>query len=129
VITSNPSIKRGEIWRVDLTTERLGHEIDKVRPAVIVSRNSVNLASRSLVVVVPITDAEGKLKSDNSVRFPNHILLEPDSSNGLTKRSVVQCEQVRAIDRARLLARLGVVRPQQLESIADGLCWTLDLFA
>jgi mRNA-degrading endonuclease toxin of MazEF toxin-antitoxin module len=47
-------MKHGEVWLVDFAP-KVGQEIDKVRPAVIVNHDS--MGALQLKIVVPITDA------------------------------------------------------------------------
>ena len=47
-------MKQSEIWLVDFS-RRVGQEIDKVRPAIVVNHDTIG--ALQLKVVVPITDA------------------------------------------------------------------------
>ena len=91
--------KRGEIYLAALDPA-VGHEIKKTRPALVVQNDTSNRYS-AVTMVAPITSA---------VRLPLsplHVLLPADPSTGLTVASVAVFNQIRAVDRKRLIKRLG----------------------
>jgi mRNA interferase MazF len=56
------------------------------------------------------------------VRFPLnpvHVLLAADRTTGLAVTSVAVFNQIRAVDRARLVKRLGSVDDQTLERVDE----------
>ena len=53
-------MKQGEIWPVDFAA-KIGQEIDKKRPAIIVNHDSIGVLQ--LKVVIPITDV-GKINKN-----------------------------------------------------------------
>lgn len=110
---------RGEVWLVNLDPT-VGDEIRKVRPAVIVSRDS--LAVLALRVVVPITAWQDKFEvSDWLVR------IDPDEANGLEKTSAADTFQVRSISARRLVRRLGQLKEADLTRILEGIKIVFDL--
>lgn len=110
------SPRRGEIWLVCLDPT-LGHEIKKTRPAVVVSDDVYNRLNW-VVTVMPITSRDHA--------EIDQILLEPPEG-GLSDRSATLPDQIRAIDRRRLVKRLGeldseiMLRIDQTLRIALGL--------
>jgi mRNA interferase MazF len=93
--------KRGEIHLTALDPT-LGHEIRKTRPALVIQNDTTNRYSAT-TVVAPIT---------STVRLPLsplHVLLPADASTGLSVTSVAVLNQVRAVDRRRLIKKLGAV--------------------
>ena len=87
-------MKRGEVWlaRLDPTE---GHEIQKTRPCLIVSPPEIH-EFLDIVIVAPMTTASHPAPFRIATVFnkkPNRILLE----------------QIRTIDKSRLLRRLGEV--------------------
>lgn len=76
---------------VDFNPTR-GAEKKKVRPAVVVSHDSVNNIS-PVIVVVPLTSF-----SEKKERIEWMIRIDPDSSNGLENASLADCIQIKAID-------------------------------
>jgi mRNA interferase MazF len=77
-------MKQSEIWLVDFSP-RVGQEIDKVRPAIIINHDSIG--ALELKVVVPVTDPV-RSKRDW------HFALSPTSENGLSKESIADCFQI-----------------------------------
>ncbi|HEV3156747.1 MAG TPA: type II toxin-antitoxin system PemK/MazF family toxin [Candidatus Baltobacteraceae bacterium] len=113
------SPKRGEVWLVALDPT-IGSEQRKTRPCVIVQRDSAN-ASSPTTIVCPCSDAQGR----------SATILSPllnVSEGGLQKVSRVLCNQVRAIDKARLVGDpLGVLSADSMRAIEHGLRAILDL--
>jgi len=93
-------VKRGDIWLVNLDPT-LGHEIRKSRPAVIIQNDLGNKYS-PITIIAPIT-------SQNIEKtYPIEVILNKKSS-GLEKISKVLLNQIRAIDKRRLIKKLGKV--------------------
>ena len=112
-------MKRGEVWEVNLDPT-IGAEIKKVRPCVIVSRDA--LARLPLKIIVPLTEWKEAFKD-----APWHVLVEPTSENGLSKKSSADTYQIRSISEKRLVNRLGEVSDQVIEQIEKGLALSLAL--
>lgn len=112
------TFKRGEVHEVK-PDPSIGKEIQKTRPCVIVSADVLNLHS-GLAVVCPVTDA-GDKKPDII-----HILAQ-EGEGGLTKDSIVLCEQVKAVDQDRLLEKLGNLEAETMRKIDAGLKTVLSL--
>jgi mRNA interferase MazF len=112
------TFKRGEVHD-EKPDPSIGKEIQKTRPCVIVSADTVNVNS-GLAVVCPLTDATGK-KPDII-----HILAQK-GEGGLTKDSIVLCEQVKAVDQERLLEKLGNLEAETMRKIDAGLKTVLNL--
>ena len=106
-------IKRGELWLVNLDPT-IGQEIKKTRPTVVVSSNSIG--KLPLKIIVPITD--WKLPYAG---YPWMICLEPDEQNGLAKKSAADTFQVRSVDQARLVKKLGQLSEPLMEEVAAGI--------
>jgi len=91
------SIKRGEVFLVNFDPT-LGAEARKTRPAVVVS-NDINNAYSPIVSISPITSNVTKVYAFE-VEIPSGI-------NGLKNRSKIMVNQTRAVDKIRLMKRLG----------------------
>lgn len=111
-----PTPRRGEVWLVDFD-QALGAEIRKVRPAVVISMDSIGRLP--LRMVVPVTDWKPLYAS-----FPWFVELPATTSNGLTKDSGADCFQTKSVSETRFVRPLGVVTTSQLDEIAltIGLC-------
>ena len=93
--------KRGEIYLTALDPS-IGREIRKTRPALVIQNDTSNRYG-AVTMVAPIT---------STVRLPLsplHVLLAADPATGLTVASVAVFNQIRAVDRRRLLKKLGQV--------------------
>ena len=110
-------MKHGEVWLVDFAP-KVGQEIDKVRPAVIVNHDS--MGALQLKVVVPITDALRSIRDW-------HVLLKPSKGNGLMKESVADCFQVKSISQERFVKHLGTLSTNEINEVKLGLIKVLDL--
>lgn len=104
---------RGEVWWVELDPTR-GSEIRKTRPAVILSADSLNRARRT-VVVVPLSTGPK----------PRAPLVVATPSAG--EDSVAVCDQVRAVDRARLSQAAGRLAAMDLRAVEAGVRAVLQL--
>ena len=89
-------MKTGEIWLAQLAPT-VGSEIQKTRPCVVVSPDEMNAHLRT-VIVAPMTTGS------KPARF--RIPLTFQGQQGL-----IVLDQLRTLDRVRLLKRLGVLRP------------------
>ena len=93
-------VKRGDIWLVNLDPT-IEHEIKKSRPAVIIQNDLGNKYS-PITIIAPIT-------SQNIEKvYPIEVILDRKSS-GLEKISKVLLNQIRAIDKRRLIKKLGKI--------------------
>jgi len=91
-------IKRGEIFLAALDPV-IGHEIAKTRPVIIVSNNVGNKHSGT-VTVIPVT-------SRNLEKiYPFEIYL-PKEVSMLKKDSKAKADQIRTLDKARLIKSIG----------------------
>ncbi len=96
-------IERGEIWWVNLDPA-VGREIRKRRPCVVLSANEVNRL-RSTPVVVPLsTSPEGA---------PPIVLPVPSAGED----SVAVVDQIRAVDRKRIVSRAGHLGDADLRNL------------
>jgi mRNA interferase MazF len=108
-----PTPKRGEVWLIDFDPA-VGAEIQKIRPAVVISLDSIGRLA--LRIVVPITDWKSHYAS-----WPWFVELAPTSLNGLHKFSGADAFQTKSISEHRFVRKLGEVYGQQLDAIADAI--------
>ena len=111
-------VKRGEVYYADLSPVR-GSEQGGQRPVVIIQNNIGNHFSPT-VIVAAITAKMAKAK------LPTHVEVG-SSELGLLKDSVVLLEQVRTIDKSRLIQKLGVLEEDVMKNINAALIISLDL--
>ncbi len=110
--------KRGEIWLVNFDPT-IGAEIQKTRPAIVVSSDSVG--KLPLKLVAPITDWKKPFGNDLW-----QVRLDPDSSNNLTKISSVDTLQLRGLDIQRFVYKIGSVSSEQMENVTLAICGVIE---
>ncbi|MDR1576545.1 MAG: type II toxin-antitoxin system PemK/MazF family toxin [Treponema sp.] len=93
-------MKRGEVWWVDFESS-LGSEIQKTRPAVIVSNDTANVLLRR-VVVVPITSNISRL-------YPAEAYV---NVRGKTNKALA--DQIMTADKRRLKNQIGSLSPADM---------------
>ena len=98
---------RGEVWWVEFDPA-VGSEIQKTRPAVIVSNDAAN-RNLARVVVVPVSSNIGR-------QYPGEALVVV---NG--QESKAMADQIMAADKARLKTRLGVLSKADLLLVEDAI--------
>lgn len=110
----SPDIKRSDIYIVDFNPPKgeeykLGSEILKRCPAVVISHNAINRARRT-VMVVPLSSSPR----------PVEIFAVPVPSAGIN--SVAVCDQVTTINKAtRLLKRVGTLSREDFKLVENGV--------
>jgi mRNA interferase MazF len=112
------TIERGEIHIAALDPV-VGKEISKTRPVVVVS-NDVNNRYSGTVTVLPLTS--GNLDKI----YPFEVFLPPGSGN-LPKHSKVKADQIRTLDKARLVKRIGKLGDDEIREIEKAMRVHLDL--
>lgn len=105
--------RRGQIWMVSFNPQ-LGAEIEKTRPAVILSLDAIGRLP--LRIVVPITDWSPKY-----VESPWMVNLKPSGTNGLSKESAADAFQVKSVSLRRFVRYLGRIEAAQLDEIAQAV--------
>jgi len=112
------NIKRGEIYLATLDPV-LGKEISKTRPVLIVSNDKNNLFSGT-VTILPIS-------SQNLDKiYPFEVLL-PKGSGNLPKDSKVKADQIRTIDKMRIIRHMGTLKKDEVNDIEKAIRIHLDL--
>ncbi|MDR3176754.1 MAG: type II toxin-antitoxin system PemK/MazF family toxin [Desulfovibrio sp.] len=106
-------MQHGEIWWVNFDPSQ-GSEIQKCRPAVILTINSINKARRT-VAVVPLSTAA----------TPRPPVVIPAPSAG--QNSAAVCDQLRAIDKSRVLKRTGLLSTSDLAALSSAVKIVLGL--
>ena len=91
------TVHRGEIYFADLAGN-IGSEEGGIRPVVIIQNETANHFCPTNIAA-PIT---AKIKK---IDLPTHVFI--GMRFGLTKESIVLLEQIRALDRSRLIRYVG----------------------
>ncbi|MBI4078806.1 MAG: type II toxin-antitoxin system PemK/MazF family toxin [Candidatus Levybacteria bacterium] len=111
-------MKRGDIWSADLRGGT-GFEVGKRRPAVIVSKDIIHAISPT-VIIVPLS------LQAYSILGPERVLIHRKDAN-LTKDSVALVTQIRAIDKTRLVKKMGSLPREVMQEIEKAIKVILDL--
>jgi len=99
-------VSRGEIWLVNLDPT-VGSEIRKSRPCVVISPSELNDHLKT-VIVAPMTS--------QGFQAPFRVSLTFQGTTGL-----VLLDQLRTIDKSRLIKKLGRLQPKTLTTTLQKL--------
>lgn len=95
-----------DVWLTSLDPV-LGSEIQKTRPCLVISPNEMNAQLRT-AIVAPMTTADRPYPTRVPVMFRG-------------KRGQIALDQLRAVDRQRLVRRLGSVAPATARAVSNRL--------
>jgi mRNA interferase MazF len=109
--------KRGEVYLVSFDPA-LGAEIQKMRPALIL-QNDIGNRHNPVTIVAAITPNVRR-------QGPTGVLVSAPEG-GLTVDSVVLLNQIRTVDKQRLVKRLGTLRTATTKQIDQALMISLAL--
>ncbi|MBU2579306.1 type II toxin-antitoxin system PemK/MazF family toxin [Patescibacteria group bacterium] len=93
-------MKKGDICLINLNIGE-GHEQFGERPAIVISETETDI-----VIVIPITS------NLNALRFPYTIAIIPDKENNLYQESAALIFHIRAIDKSRVLKKIGEINKE-----------------
>ena len=109
--------RRGDIYLANLNPFK-GCEQGGTRPVLVLSNDIGNFFS-PLITIAPITSHLKKLD------LPTHVLLK--DVRGLTTDSVVCLEQIKGIDKLRVLKYLGKISKEQMEEVEEAAMESLGM--
>lgn len=92
----------------------VGAEIQKLRPALVVSVDSVGRLP--LRMVVPLTDWKNQYAN-----FPWFVLIPADTDNGLLKDSGADAFQTKSVSLNRFVRPLGAVAGTHIDDVASAI--------
>ena len=99
----------------------IGSEQGKTRPVLVISEEAMN-SLLPVVDVLPLTSRKPGRKI-----YPNEVLLRPEVS-GLNLESIVLSYQIRALDKRRLMRRVGTIQEEDTRiEILEALSFQLGL--
>ncbi|MBM3749279.1 MAG: type II toxin-antitoxin system PemK/MazF family toxin [Acidobacteria bacterium] len=110
--------RRGDIYLVNFDPT-LGAEMKKTRPALVIQNDIGNEYS-------PITIVAAITSRFDEPPYPTEVIMEPEES-GLPLRSAVVLNQIRSIDRQRLVKRLGRASPATMDRVDQAIQISLGL--
>ena len=109
----------GEVYLVNFDPT-LGAEIKKTRPALVLQNDVANRHSPITIVAAITSHFDERL-------YPTEVLVEPPEG-GLARPSVVLLNQLRSIDKRRLVKRLGMLKPNTLARVEHAVQISLGFF-
>ena len=111
-------IRRGDIYLADLDPVR-GREQAGTRPVLII-QNDIGNQYSTTTVVAAITSRISKK------RLPIHVEVSAEDS-GLPRDSVILLEQIRTLDKERMISKMGELLAQKMTEVNWALHKSLDL--
>ena len=105
---------RGDVLFINLPNSG-GREQSGRRPAVAVQ---TDVAGDPMLMVAPVTS------NLNAARFAFSVQIGPTAENGLTQESVVMIFQMRAIDKNRIVKKIGRLSDEDIEKV-DVQIWRM----
>ena len=100
-------MNRGSVWWVQFDPS-IGSEIQKTRPAVIVSNDIAN-RHLSRVIVIPLTSNTGKV-------YPGNVLI---TVSGVQSKALA--DQIMTADKNRLRSKMGVLSNADMLAVENAL--------
>lgn len=111
-------IRWGEIY-LDALDPAVGREIAKTRPVIVLSNNIGNKYA-GIITVVPVTS-----KNLSSV-YPFEVVL-PSTATGLENASKAKADQIRTLDKRRLVKHIGKVPGTIMDALDQAVKIHLEL--
>lgn len=105
-------VRRGDIFLVDLNPV-VGTEQAGIRPALVIQIDRANVSSPH-TIIIPFTT---RIKE---TVLPSHVKI-PSEVGGLAEDSILLCEQIRVIDKRRLVRRIGNIGEENLGKVDTAL--------
>jgi mRNA interferase MazF len=108
--------RRGEIWLVNFNPAQ-GSEQKGIRPALIIQNDIGNEVS-PVTIVAAISSV---IKA-----YPINVEIKP-SESGLERDSVIKLNQIRTVNKKRLIRKLGEVSSSRMKAVNSSLMLSLGL--
>ena len=105
--------RQGDIFLVDFGETSVGHEIQKLRPALVVQSDQ-QLRKSNLVTIIP-------LSSKIQDKMIDEIIVKRDSRNLLHVDSVIKVFDITSRDPRRFLHKIGETNAGMMEQVKSYL--------
>jgi len=99
-------VRRFDVFLVNLDPT-IGSEIKKTRPVIVISPNEMNRFINT-VIIAPMTSRVRKYPSRVAIKFKN-------------KKGEAVLDQIRTVDKTRLIKKLGIITKKESEDISATL--------
>jgi mRNA interferase MazF len=110
---------QGEIVLIDLNPAK-GAEKRKKRPCMII-QNDIGNKFSPLTIVAVITS-----QKEISKKFPTDVWIDK-GKGGLDYPSIIQCDQIRTVDKRRIIKKVGSIDKSVMKDVDRALKISLDL--
>jgi mRNA interferase MazF len=120
-MAENPKItrpRRGEVYLVNFDPA-IGAKIKRTRPALVLQNDIANRWS-------PITIVSAITSRFEEPVYPTEVLVRAPEG-GLEVDGVVILNQIRSIDKRRLVRRLGMLRPERMRQVEQAILISLGI--
>ncbi len=111
------SLEVGDVVWIQLNPTR-GAEKQKMRPCLIIQKK---ITALDLITVLPITDDNGRKMAPFFVRIMNL------DKAGLSKKSVIDCYQIRTVSLEQFLKKSGRIELSELNQVKSSLALILEI--
>ncbi|NCC87154.1 MAG: type II toxin-antitoxin system PemK/MazF family toxin [Clostridia bacterium] len=111
--------KRGDLYYANLNPYQ-GSEQGGTRPVIVLQNNVGNIYCPTLIVA-PLTSKIAEKK-----KLPTHYLVEDIPK--LATSSLVLLEQIKTIDKSRIISYIGKVSGEQMRGIEDAMQISLGIY-
>jgi mRNA interferase MazF len=115
----NEELKRGDVVLINLDPAK-GAEKKKTRPCLIIQNNIGNKFS-PLTIIAVITK-----QKEIDKKYPTDVWID-ENEGGLDYSSVIQCDQIRTVDKSRIIKKFGSLDASRIEEVNWALKISLDL--
>ena len=105
-------VQRGDMFYADLTPS-VGSEQDGIRPILIIQNDTGNKHSQTVIVAIITSKLMTKAK------LPTHCHVK--AQQGLGRDSLVLLEQIRTLDKKRLLEYIGSLNDESMRRVDRAL--------
>ncbi|MBI3290498.1 type II toxin-antitoxin system PemK/MazF family toxin [Candidatus Microgenomates bacterium] len=110
-------ISHGQVWIADLNPG-FGVELHKKRPVLVISNNILN-NNWPRIIVIPFSTQVYPLN-------PGKVLI-PKGMCGIDKESIILTQEIRSIDKTRLVKKVGILPQDKLYEVKESLKLVLEL--
>ena len=115
----NIKINKGDIVLVNLNPVQ-GSEAGKTRPCIIIQNDIGNQFSSTTIIAIVTS------QKDISKEYPTDVWINKEES-GLPLDSIIQCDQLRTIDKRRIIKKIGHLNQNIIKKINRAILVSLDL--
>lgn len=104
---------RGDIVYVDLEPIK-SSEIGKRRPCLVI-QNDVNNEYAPTTIIAVITS---RRRLEKKKKYPTYVWIDK-GKGGLKKDSIIQCEQLRTVDKSRIIKKIGHLNNDFMQKVEE----------